>query len=491
MPRAFLLVLGVIMKQFSLSDRPTQPKSLQPVWIALGVGLPIISLLLILTQIDLRSSFETLGNQLFNPLAAPYRYRHFDTLRNIGSPIALVEQEIANNQIHVRQDPSSGLNLAFLAIAYLQMARATGEASWYLLAEQNAKQSLVSLPFSNPDAILVMARVAEARHDFPAALRLADQVPDHKDTIAIHVTANLAMGKLELASQAADALVDRTPSISSLTLQALVMAAQGQDTLALQSFQAALASEEAGETGSSARTRTLLGRFYYERGELELADALYREALRILPGYPIALINLAQLEIRRGEYQAADRHYAQVAASSRGTPRTFDPMVLRGRARIKQLQGDLTAAAELWSQAEVLLRQTIATNRSNGINASAFGHGRELARLLLERGRDRDVSEAVALMKTQVSLRRDAETLEIYAWALARSGDWQAAQSIIQEAIALGTRDASIFDRASVIEQALDNASQATHYFQQVQQVDPQFGDPARRALGLGAGLGS
>jgi hypothetical protein len=41
-------------------------------------------------------------------------------------------------------------------------------------------------------------------------------------------------------------------------------------------------------------------------------------------------------------------------------------------------------------------------------------------------------------MQAEVQNRRDAETLDILAWALSRAGDWQASRSAIQEAVAQG-----------------------------------------------------
>jgi tetratricopeptide (TPR) repeat protein len=464
----------------------TFPHRLGPVWLTLLLGLPIASITLVATQSHLQSSLDAVISRVWNTEAQPYRYRYFESAERMENPIARIEQEIALYQERLRQDPTSALSLSSLATAYLQMAKTTGEGNWYLLAEQAAQQSLTSLPYSNPEALMLLARIAEAKHDFAEALKLAAQVPDHKDSIGIQVTSNLAIGNLAAASRASDQLVDRLPSISSLTLRAVVKTAEGKDAEALQNFQAAIANEEPGELTNSARTRTLLGRFYDERGNLEQAEALYREALRIQPGLPLALINLAQIKIRQGDYGAADRHYAEVMATSRGTPRAFDPLVLRGQARIQKLQGNATQAQALWTQAESLLRQTLTTEQN--ATGATFGHRRDLARLLLERGNVQDIPEAVSLMAAEVKIRRDAETLDTYAWALSASGQLQQAQQVIQEAIATGIHDAGLYDRAAAIDRALGNPTQA--HAQKALQIDPQFGEGARNAINLAAGLG-
>ncbi|WP_210404593.1 tetratricopeptide repeat protein [Chroococcidiopsis sp. TS-821] len=420
-------------------------------------------------------------------LTAPYRYPFRQSLEKETNTTTLVQQEIAFYQERVRQDPQGGLNLTSLARAYLKMGRATGEGSWYLLAEQAAGRSLTHLPFNNEGAILVLARVAEARHDFSGAIRLAQQVLNsqahNEDALAIMVTSHLAIGKVAQASRAADTLVEQMPSLGSLALQALVKVAQGKDQEAIQAFQAALAAEEPGEKASSAWVRTLLGRFYLQRGQLALAEDLYQEALQILPGYSFALVQLGELKTRQGDYNNAANYYNQITAYSREAATVFDRVVERSKARLMLLQGRQNEAIALfWHQAEILLRQQNASGHHDG----AFGHRRELAQLLLERGRNEDLPEALSLMQTELSLRRDPQTLDTFAWALSRSGRWREAQAAIQEALKSGVRDPVLFYRAGEIAKAQGKQSQAIAYFQLAQEIDPTFNEQARRALGMG-----
>lgn len=453
------------------------------------IGIPIASILLFAATPGWRL-LSDLITQKSSKLQTAYRYKFSPSLPGTTNPASRVQREITFYQERIRTDPQGGLNLASLARAYLKMARATGETSWYLLAEQAAERSLANLPFNNNGAVLTLARVAEARHDFPSAIRLAGEVmrtqPSNEDAIAIMVTSNLAMGKLAAASKEADALVTKIPTLGSLTLRGMVKVAQGQDRVAIQDFQAALATEEAGETGSSAWTRTLLGQFYSKRGQLALAGELYHEALRILPRYPLALVQLAELETRLGQYKAAEGHYDQVIAYSRESSTIYDHIVLRGKARLKDLQGDESGANALRNQAEALLRQQTAAGHGSG----SFGHRRELARLLLERGQPKNATEALSLMQAEVGIRRDAQTLDTLAWALSSSGRFSEAQQVMHEALSSGIHDAGMFWRSGEIEQALGNKSAASTYFQKAQQTDPTFDKQAQQALGLGLGFG-
>jgi tetratricopeptide (TPR) repeat protein len=453
----------------------THSKSKTYLWMLLLTGLPLTIATLTLTQSNLPTQIAQSYHQTFNPLPPNYRYTY--TRSNYLNPDSLRQREIAIYQEKIRQNPQSGLDRAYLSATYLGMAKTTGEGSWYLLAEETAKQSLMNLSVDNPIAISTLAKVAEARHDFPGALQLTSKITDPRDVLTLQTTSNLAMGNLAAANESVNQLVDLTLNTNAFLLQAIVLNAQGKEQ-ALQSFNYALEVEEAGEISTSARVRTLLGRFYYERGQLKMARDLYEEALTILPAYPLALLNLAQLDIRQGRYEAALQRYDQLPSK---VPTVYDPLILRGKARIKMLQNDRPTAESLWTQSEKLLRQSFSGD---------FGHRRDLARLLLERGTPQDIAESVSLMQIEMTKRRDAETLEVYAWALAAAGKNVQAQKIIQEAIATGTRNPAILDRASQIERALGDASKAAEYRQQILKNDPQFDEKARQAIGLNAGLG-
>ncbi|MCU0525897.1 MAG: tetratricopeptide repeat protein [Elainella sp. Prado103] len=449
-------------------------------WLFL-LGLPSAAALLWLTQPSWQFQWERWQDRFGNRLEQPYRYE-FEPVDT--DPTTLLQQEMGFYQDILRQYPDRALEQAALATTYLRMARTTGASNWYLLADQTAQKSLSLLPIDNSEALTVLARVAEARHDFATALQLANQIPQPQEALPIQVTANLAIGELDAADRAAKTLVDLTLSMNAFTLQALVDAAQGEDQQALNNFQYALEVEEAGELSSSARTRTLLGRFHYERGQLERAAQLYREALRILPTYTPALLNLAQLELRQGDWRAADRHYRQAQQAQSGIT-VFAPLILRGQAQVALRQGQRSTAESLWAKAETQLRQSV-----DGSASFAFGHRRDLAKLLLERGNPADRSEAISLMAAEVQQRRDANTLSTYATALSQSKRWQEAQSIVQTALDLGTKDAGLCHQAAQIATALGNTDQATQYHNQQRSIDPAFDMTAQQVMDLGVGLG-
>ncbi|MGB3614123.1 MAG: tetratricopeptide repeat protein [Elainellaceae cyanobacterium] len=375
-----------------------------------------------------------------------------------------LERSISFYQGRIQTSPDDGLDRAALANLYIQLARITENEDWYLTAEQLAQESLANLPFNNNAALLALAKIASARHDFTEAIRLSEQATG-EDAIAIAIAAKLAMGKVSEAAAEAQTLVDRHQSLGSLTLRGLVHSAQGDDDRAMEDFQQAIASEEVSEPRGSAQVRTFLGEIYLNQGEPILAKQLYREALQIVPDYPLTYIHLAELELVMGDFRAAEGYYERVGTSE----------ALHGIARARALQGK--AGDEAWDVAEAALRQKLDSNST--------GYSRDLAHLLLERGDSADVAEAIALMETEVTRRRDVKTLDLLAWALTRANRWKDAQGVMQEALDHEIQDAAIAYRAGEIELALDNSDRAAQLFQLAQSIEPGFNHQSRQRLGL------
>ncbi|UNU23826.1 tetratricopeptide repeat protein [Microcoleus vaginatus] len=446
------------------------------------IVVPLVGMVVVNFPPNLRFISDKLYNNSPANLDANYRYHFSKSLRNNPNQKEAIQQEIAFYQQRLAVDSRSGLNRASLAGSYLKMARATGEGGWFLLAEQAAQRSIADLPFDNQGALLVLARIAEARHDFATALRFAKQAGfDNEDAIALSITSHLAMGKVSEANAAAEALVNRIPNLGSLTLRALVRESQGRDAEVLQDYRQAMAAEEPGEVAGSARARSLLGRFYARRGQFVQAKALFLEALRLVPRYPLALIYLADLETRQGNYREAEGYYSKVSAYSGGVETVFDRIVDRGMARVKDLQGDAIESRRLRDKAEAGLRQEQVSG------SGGFGHRRDLASLLLEKGRSQDVTEALALMQEEVKIRRDAVTLDTLAWALSAAGEWQKADRVMVEIVRSGIRDAGMFYRAGAIARTLGKDAESRAFFQKSKEIDPSFDDRARQALGLGS----
>ncbi len=351
-------------------------------------------------------------------LPAAYRYPFSESLTaRERSRTGAFSREIAFYQARVEQNPADGLDLVALAGAYLSKARVTGENAWYTLAESAATRSLARLPVYNAGARLVLAEVASAHHDFPKSLEVIESLlksePRNASAISLRTSVELARGDLGLARRDADRLVLAMPNPANLTLRATTLEGLGDAAAARRDFERALRLEDADDVFTSARVRALFGRYWVRLGKTDLARGLLLESLRIAPNYPLAALYLANLELDAGHLGRAEELFTSLRGVQ-GSPSTYDHAALLGLARIRTRQGSPEAVA-LWTQAITTLRLEVAHG--------AFGHRRELARALLERGQVADVEEAYTNAKLEAELRHDAETLEVLRLARQRCGD--------------------------------------------------------------------
>ncbi len=400
-----------------------------------------------------------------------YQYKYAQNLeRRAETRTKAYAREIAFLQERVNRNPNDGLDLAGLAGAYIAKARVSGQNAWYVLAEQAAERSLAALPLAigNAGAQLALAEIAQAQHDFSRALKLIEAVtntqPRNASALALRASINLAQGNLEAALRDVQPLVKALPNQSNLNLRAVILETQGKLEAAKQDFMHALEIEEADDAFGSARTRTLFARFSARHGQPELAKGLLEEALRIAPGYPLALMQLADLKFHQGQYEQARAKYNELLSASKGSPSTFDHAAILGLARIARAT-NANDSAQLWNDAVNVLRKEV--------TGGAFGHRRELARVLLERGNPQDVNDALKQAKLELNVRHDWESLNVLAWAQQRAGFLKEARATIQKALAVGVQDAELEYRAGQIERSLGNLEIAKTHFDSAEKINP------------------
>ena len=324
------------------------------------------------------------------------------------------QQEMAFYLARIARNPNEGMDRAALAALYLKRARVSGEANAYFLAEQSAERSLAALPVFNSGALLVLAEVALAKHDFTKTQvylkQLKSFTPKSAAVLSLETSLALARGDLPRAKKSIEPLALGVPSTGHLLLLGLLHEAVGLDAKA--DYLAALQLEEADDPFGSARVRTFLARWYLQHGQLQLAQDLLLEAGRIMPNDAQILVLLGETFLQLGQLAAAEQIFKDVHESNQVNLTVFNHAALRGLARVARLRGQDNPL--LWQQAKDSLRLEL----QNG----AFGHARELAALLLEDGLKADLPDALVLARAESVVRTDAQTLQVLAWAQVKSG---------------------------------------------------------------------
>ncbi|MBA2405845.1 MAG: hypothetical protein H0V66_13800 [Bdellovibrionales bacterium] len=309
-------------------------------------------------------------------------------------------------------------------------------------AEVLAKQSLVKSPYYNYEALLVLIKVAESRHQFQVAINLAQKVlkdkPFHEGVLLTLVSSSLGFGKLKMALNYANQLVNLSPGMEPYAMRALVLLAQGKDDLALNDFANALKAETSDEPRQSAWVRSLIGRNYLKHGQIKNAELYLKSALKILPEFHMALALMADLEVERGNYETANLFFLKAFKAKQ------EPPYLMRHAKLKEHLGDNESANKLRYEAEKLIREEMA--------AGPYGHHNELAQLLLDRADPKLLPEAIAEAKRDADTRGTSESYYLLSQAFYRARLLEDAKQSINQAIASGITSCDYRKLASKID---------------------------------------
>ncbi len=317
------------------------------------------------------------------------------------------ERELARFEERVRGNPSRDEDLAQLALHYVEKGRRTWDLSWLDKAEAMAKKSRSVRSNRNRLADLALAEIASEKYRYDDAIpplkRILTADPSDFDAALLLIQAYLGSGENDVAQTVAESLAKAKPCLKSLIALGQIYETNGRAHDAEQAYLAAMTLEGAGDGQASAQVRTLLAQFNINQGKLENVRWLVNEALRIRPDDTRAVQILAELEAQWGHLELAVELYAQ---AYRISP---DPQFLVAQAKIARRRGDGNAAAELFRHAELAYRERI--------HQSAVGHRRELAELLLDRGRPQDLVEALRLVQADALVRDDQKTRDTLARA--------------------------------------------------------------------------
>jgi Tfp pilus assembly protein PilF len=385
-----------------------------------------------------------------------FHFPIMETKNTLAEDIALYEKRTA-------ADPDGALDPATLAELYVSQGKATGDTESFRKAEAAALHSLKNRKASNPGAELVLADIAQARHQFRKALQIVGDIlqnrPGAGDVMPVLITSQLALGDLAEADLSSRQLLDQGDSANAQALRALVLEARGRDGEAEYHFTQALLHDELDNPQSASWNRAMLARFYLYHGNPAWARTLLNEALRITPRNSVAVALLAKLEEDTGNLSAAERSYRAAFEASKQVP------FLLGEARVL-LREKRTEGVGLRDQGEELLRADLEA-------AGGVGHRAELIRLLLDRRQGSDVSEALKLAQIEVEARPNSDSLQLLAWAEWKTGALAKAHEDINRALSSGVRKPEIFLHAALIERDLKNPALAKFYLTQAENLYP------------------
>jgi tetratricopeptide (TPR) repeat protein len=394
----------------------------------------------------------------------------------VDNPAALVgastDTRIAAFQALVRTHPKDSRGYGFLADAYLQKVRETGDASYYTRAGAVLATALRLNP-RDPGADTSSGVLALARHDFRAGLHYGEEArrlaPYVIKPLGVIVDAEIELGRYGEAGRTLRFMADAQPNLGSYARVSYWRELHGDLPGAIRAMK--LAVSAGGDAPENvAYVQTLLGNLYFNTGKLGAARQAYRTALARFPGYVPAGAGLANVEAAHGQFEIAINRYRDAVARlplPQYVVSLGEAELAAGRPRAARRDLALVGAEEKLLQA-------------NGVNTDVdlalfeASHGSPLKAMALAR---RAWAEAPSV--------RSADAL---GWALTRAGRPAAGLRFARRALALGSRDPMFLFHAGLSAQAAGRASEARAYLVESLALNPRFNPLyarlARRALG-------
>ncbi|WP_188190721.1 tetratricopeptide repeat protein [Nonomuraea sp. SYSU D8015] len=354
-------------------------------------------------------------------------------------------------QQRLKRLPGDYRGWAELAVQYVDQARITGDPSYYAKAE-GALDAAARLKVDDDAVLTGQAALAAGRHDFSAAVRLAERaIAANPYSAAAHgvlADAKTQLGDLRGAERAVAKMMDLRPGVAAFARASYAAELHGDLDRARRYLE--YAHEDAWLPADLAYARYYLGELALHSGDLTTAQDWYAKALQAYPAYTPALAGQARAAALGGRLTEALALYDEVVE------RLPLPQYLieQGETRLKAgRQPDWTllkAQRRLFQDAGVRDDLTWAEfEADHGDPALAVKHARA------EYARNPNLVAADAL-----------------AWALYKAGKPAEALPYTRKATSTGWRNPLLAYHRAKIEQALGEPAR----------VDPAF-DPSLPAL--------
>ncbi|GAA3244851.1 tetratricopeptide repeat protein [Pseudonocardia petroleophila] len=376
----------------------------------------------------------------------------------MSQPSAL-QQTIQRTQDALRRNPGNAPLWAQLGASYVEQARISGDPSYYGQAEGALDRSLAVEPDGNGEALIGLAQLANARHDFAAARDLGERARELRPyTGAVYgvlADAYTQLGDTAAASAAIESMLGVDPGLAAFTRASYDLELHGRADEARQAMQRALSS--ALTPADVAYCRYYLGELAWNAGDVDGAAEHYAAGLVAAP-HDVALAQgQARIAWAQGRVDDAITAYADL------TTRVPLPQYLleygellesAGRADEARAQYDVLAAAQ----------QLYASSGSTDDQVAALvaaDHG--------------DPAEALRLAQGEWDRRQSMFSADALAWALHVNGRDAEALPFAELASATGWRNATHAYHRGMILAGLDRREDAIAALDEALAINPNF----------------
>jgi tetratricopeptide (TPR) repeat protein len=367
---------------------------------------------------------------------------------------------IAGLQAKLRVNPYDLGSLDSLGLAYQQRARETGDPTYYTKSDEALHRALSVAPHDLL-ATSGLGSLALSRHRFREALVLGRRAHAISPTTArnngVICDALVELGRYRAAFRAFDTMASFQPGLSSYARIAHARELIGDVPGAITAMKQAL-DPAAGQGEAEAWTHVQLGKIYWNVGRIAAAGAQDRDALRVFPGYALALDGLARVQAAQGHNRAA------IVTEQEAVNRIPLPQYVSMLGDLYRVTGHGRLARKQYELIGIIQRLLVANGVKTDLETALFDvdHGIRL-------------QSSLALARLAQRERPSIDGDDVLAWALARTGHCSEALGYSRHALRLGTRDALKYFHRGMIERCLGHTASASAWFRRALKLNPQF----------------
>ena len=380
------------------------------------------------------------------------------------------EQSIAVARKLIDKNPKNYEAYNALALALSRRARETSDVNFYTQAETALQKSFEISP-GNFDGERIHVWLLLGKHEFaqalPEATKLNKKMPDDVMVYGFLTDANVELGNYKDAETACQRMLDlRTGNLPGITRAAYLRELFGDINGSLELMNMAFQSTPPNQAEDGAWILTQMAHLNLTVGNLEQSEKLLHQALVMFPGYHYALGNLAKVRVQQKRYGEAVELLQQRYQAAPHAENLYD------LAEALQLAGRTDEAKKAFAEFEQksLLETSRADNSNHELVFYYADHAHEPAK-------------ALEVAKREIGRRRDAFTLDAYAWALYVNGQYDEARKQIEAALAVGIRNAKMFDHAGEISLKAGDKIAAASYLRQSAELNSLGSEQAKTTL--------
>ena len=367
-----------------------------------------------------------------------------------------LEASIAALQNTLRRLPQDHVSWANLAVAYVEQARLTGNATFYEKADEAAARSFEVEPDDNFTALAAQAAISAARHDFSDALSSADEAlainPRDLGALAIRVDALNELGQYDEQLKALRVADRFQPSTAVAARYSYAYELRGDLDRAADILRRAAAN---GSRNDKAYTLTLLADIQRKQGRLEAAADQLAIAQQAVPDYLPALVSSARLQVAQGDLEQAVGTWQDVVA------RQPLPEYVTELGELLQHLGRSDEADAQFA----VVRTTIQLLDASGVRTDL-----ETALFEADHG---SPERALEQARAEWSQRTSVHVADALSWALHRNGRDREALTIARRATSLDSPEARFWIHRGTIEAALGMTDEARTHLRRGLATDP------------------